>query len=676
MGTIGAAVIDIDDENGIIKADSAVYGQGRIRFTLNGFESEKKDISATIKVTLPSQNYKDTTFSVIVNITEKHDKEAPAESEFELSVDWQSDNTYKATIKTALTGVEYSFDGTTWSSTNTTAVSHGTTVTGYIRYAETLEYKASEAVSQSSTTAHGTLKYHDPKAATCTEDGNIEYWTCDSCVKYFTDKNGTTEITQAQTVLTKLGHKWAENYSFDKDGHWHNCERCGEATEAEAHISDGAATADSAEICTTCGYEIAPKIGQTAAPLFSSNGGTFGSIQKVSITSATEGATIYYTTDGSEPTTESTKYTAVITIDKTTTIKAIAVKDDMENSKVVTAEFTIILPVTAPVISPNGGSFSGSQTVKITCATEGATIYYTTDGTSPKTSGTFYEKEFTITENTTVRAIAVKEGMTNSAIVSVSFTKRTGGTGGGSSGGGSSGGGGSSSTTPTTTNPSIGGSAKSWSDVAADLGKLTNDSEATIELNGSTSVPVDVIKAISDKDSKVTLVINSAYAWVIDGADITTPAAADLTLTKTTETKSNTLRGVEGTQFKINNTNIPTNLEIAFKSSHAGKFANLYKNVDGKLVFVTCAKLGADGKVILPDVTEKGNYVAMLCEFSDRPGDMDNDGIMNTKDSLAVLKDFLGIESGTNPLVSDVNNDGFINAKDSLAILKMFLGLA
>ena len=218
------------------------------------------------------------------------------------------------------------------------------------------------------------------------------------------------------------------------------------------------------------------------------------------------------------------------------------------------------------------------------------------------------------------------------------------------------------------------GSAKSWSDVAADLGKLTSSSEATIELNGSNSVPVDVIKAIADKDSKVTLVIDSVFSWAVDGAEITTPAAADLTLTKTTSTKHEGLRGFEGTQFKINDTNIPTDLKIAFKSSSSGKFANLYKNVNGKLTFVTCAKLGEDGKVILPDVTEKGDYVAMLCDYSDRPGDMDNDGISNAKDALAVLKDSVGLEKGKNPLVSDLNNDGLINAKDALLILKKAVG--
>ena len=677
MGTIGTTVIEITDTNGIIKENSAVYGKGELRYTLNGFDSENKDISATIKVTLPSQNYKDTTFSVIVKITEKANRTAPAESDFELSVDLQSNNSYKATIKTELTGVEYSFDGTTWSSTNTTAVNHGETVKGYIRYAETLKYKASAAVSQSSTTAHGILTHHDPKAATCTEDGNIEYWTCDSCVKYFSDTNGTAEITAEKTVVGKLDHKWAEKYNFDKGGHWQTCEHCGEKTEAKAHISGGEATAEKAEICTTCGYEIAPKIGQTAAPLFSPNGGKFGSIQKVSITCATAGATIYYTTDGSEPTTESTKYTTELTIDKTTTIKAIAVKDEMKNSKVVIADFTIILPVAVPVITPNGSSFSSSQKVTITCATEGAAIYYTTDGTFPKTTGTLYEDAFTITENTTIRAIAVKEGMTDSSIVSATFTKRSssGGTGG-SSGGGSSGGGSSRPTTPTTTNPSIGGSSKSWSDVAADLGRLTNGSEATLELNGNTTVPVEVIKAIADKDSKVTFVINSVFSWVVDGSQITNPVAIDLTLIKIASTKSDSLRGIEGTQFKINGTNIPTDLMIAFRKEHEGKFANLYKNVSGKLVFVTCAKIGEDGKAILPDVTEKGDYVVMLCEFSDRPGDMDNNGVMNVMDAVAILKDIVEIEPGKNPLMADFNGDEKLNVMDAVAILKRIVGLA
>ncbi|MGN0688699.1 MAG: MBG domain-containing protein [Oscillospiraceae bacterium] len=241
----------------------------------------------------------------------------------------------------------------------------------------------------------------------------------------------------------------------------------------------------------------------------------------------------------------------------------------------------------------------------------------------------------------------------------------------------SSGGGPTGPSAPTEpTNPSIGGSEKSWSDVAADLAKLANGSEITIELNGNTTVPVEVIKVIAEKKLKATFVVDSVKSWKTDGAEITAPAAADLTFVKTASQKHDGLRGIEGTQFKINSTNIPTDLEIAFKAEHAGKFANLYKSVDGKPVFVTCAKLGEDGKVILPDVVSKGDYVAMLCEFSDLKGDISNDGIMNAKDASAILKDIVEIEPGKNPLMADFNGDGKVNAMDAAAILKRIVGLA
>ena len=64
--------------------------------------------------------------------------------------------------------------------------------------------------------------------------------------------------------------------------------------------------------------------------------------------------------------------------------------------------------VKTPVISPNGGNFYGSQRITITCATEGATIYYTTDGSTPTQSSKQYTEAFSITGDTTVKAIAVK----------------------------------------------------------------------------------------------------------------------------------------------------------------------------------------------------------------------------------------------------------------------------
>ena len=78
--------------------------------------------------------------------------------------------------------------------------------------------------------------------------------------------------------------------------------------------------------------------------------------------------------------------------------------------------------VKVPTISPNGGAIAPTQEITIACETEGASIYYTLDGTEPTTSSTLYEGAFTLTEECTVKAIAVAEGMEASAVVEAIFT--------------------------------------------------------------------------------------------------------------------------------------------------------------------------------------------------------------------------------------------------------------
>lgn len=98
---------------------------------------------------------------------------------------------------------------------------------------------------------------------------------------------------------------------------------------------------------------------QVAMPTFSPEAGTYTSAQTVTITTATDGATIYYTTDGSTPTTSSTQYAGAITVSETTTIRAIAVKADMADSEVATATYTIEIPVDyAVTVAPNGGNIA------------------------------------------------------------------------------------------------------------------------------------------------------------------------------------------------------------------------------------------------------------------------------------------------------------------------------
>jgi hypothetical protein len=171
-----------------------------------------------------------------------------------------------------------------------------------------------------------------------------------------------------------------------------------------------------------------------ATPVFSPVAGTYSSAQSVKITDTTAGATIYYTVNGTTPTTSSTKYTAAITVSATETIKAIAVATGLTESAVASATFAIEKPAATPVFSPAAGTYSTIQTVKITDTTAGATIYYTVNGTTPTTSSTKYTAAITVSATETIEAIAVATGLADSAVASATFTITSGGGGGGGAG--------------------------------------------------------------------------------------------------------------------------------------------------------------------------------------------------------------------------------------------------
>ena len=147
---------------------------------------------------------------------------------------------------------------------------------------------------------------------------------------------------------------------------------------------------------------------------------TYGS--EITITS-TDGATIYYTTDGSNPTTGSSVYDPdnKPTITAATTIKAIAVKDGLDDSEVGSASYTIQAPA-APTFSPAGGTVGKGSTVTLSSA-EGTTIRYTTDGTEPSaTVGTIYSDPIVINEDVTIKAVAYDAGNNPSSVASYTFT--------------------------------------------------------------------------------------------------------------------------------------------------------------------------------------------------------------------------------------------------------------
>ena len=158
------------------------------------------------------------------------------------------------------------------------------------------------------------------------------------------------------------------------------------------------------------------------APTFSPAAGAVAANTEVTISTTTEGATIYYTVDNSDPTTSSSVYSAPVTIEAAKTIKAFAVKDGYPNSDIATATYTIALPCATPTFSVAEGEVTKGTKVTISTETDGATIYYTTDGSTPTTSSTLYSSAITINAAMTLKAIATKEGMANSEVASIAYT--------------------------------------------------------------------------------------------------------------------------------------------------------------------------------------------------------------------------------------------------------------
>lgn len=137
----------------------------------------------------------------------------------------------------------------------------------------------------------------------------------------------------------------------------------------------------------------------------------------VTLTCNTENAVIHYTLDGTDPDASSTVYIIPFTLSNNTTIKAIAIKND-KTSTIVTKVYEVPEQtiVTEPeiIITENGE-------VTLVNSTDGATIYYTIDGTNPSTSSQAYSEAFVIASGTTIKAIAVKNSV-QSLIVSKTYT--------------------------------------------------------------------------------------------------------------------------------------------------------------------------------------------------------------------------------------------------------------
>ena len=256
--------------------------------------------------------------------------------------------------------------------------------------------------------------------------------------------------------------------------------------------------------------------------------------------------------------------------------------------------------------------------------------------------------------------------------ITAKFEKKSGGSTGGSSGGSHRHSTDSDKTAEST--PTMDGKPMSWNDIGNYLSKLPENSSAKISLNGSTTLPAEVISAIKDGKLTVEFVIDSAKSWVVCGDKISTVSAAELAAFQG-NADSSALRGVFGVDLRVGGTKVPAELKLYFREVFAGQFANVYKLNGGVLEFQRSVKVGNDGTAVIPGADAAGEYVVMVCEFSDLPGDADNDGVLSALDASAILKEIVGMAKSANAAVCDFNDDGEVNALDAAAALKAVVGV-
>jgi hypothetical protein len=160
---------------------------------------------------------------------------------------------------------------------------------------------------------------------------------------------------------------------------------------------------------------------QPDAPVFTPAAGTYTTAQVITLVSPTPGTTIRYTTDGSQPTDASPVSNGSVTVETTTTVRAVAFRTGWSASAATTADYIINEGTLAPpVVSPAPGTYLHGEPI-IIWGPEGATIHYTTDGTTPTLASPVYVGPLALSSSMTVSARAFRTNWTPSATTTAAF---------------------------------------------------------------------------------------------------------------------------------------------------------------------------------------------------------------------------------------------------------------
>lgn len=178
-----------------------------------------------------------------------------------------------------------------------------------------------------------------------------------------------------------------------------------------------AAITAAALLCSALTVQISAKSAEIAYKVSYKNKYTL-----VTLTPSSENSTIYYTTDGSKPDSNSEVYENGIKLYSASTLRA--AEFNKKGDKTASIKVSVKRRCSKATLAAE--KVKGGFNVALFCATDGAKLYYTTDGSKPTTDSTLYEGVFTVKKGTEIRAIAVKSGWKKSTVASFTVKKAVG----------------------------------------------------------------------------------------------------------------------------------------------------------------------------------------------------------------------------------------------------------
>lgn len=276
-------------------------------------------------------------------------------------------------------------------------------------------------------------------AASCWDEGAYNFGTPTVATPTFSPVAGTYTSTQSVTISSATG---GATLCYTIDGTTPTANGTGTCTHGTTYTTAvsvavpetlkaiGSLSGDSDSAVGSAAYVIT-----VVPPTFSPVAGIYTSTQSVTISTTTGGATLCYTIDGTTPTangagtcTHGTTYSGAVSVSVSLTLKAIGSISGLSDSAVTSGAYTIAPVIATPTFSPVAGTYALAQSVTISSSTGGATLCYTSDGTTPTgngagtcTHGTTYSSAVTVAFNLTLKAIGTESGFTDSTVGSATY---------------------------------------------------------------------------------------------------------------------------------------------------------------------------------------------------------------------------------------------------------------